>query len=53
MRRSLRSIHPRTVLYNTDGSGRDLYISFNNGGMTKSDFWKFPIASIEYIEYRG
>ena len=30
-----RSFNPRMVTYETDGAGRDSYISCNNGGMIK------------------
>lgn len=30
-----RSFNPKMVTYETDGCGRDLYISSNNGGMIK------------------
>lgn len=38
---SYTSLHPQFVKYDTDGRGRDTYISYNNGG-----FWKNNIYSI-------
>jgi hypothetical protein len=29
-------IDPRSVYYHSDGSGRDFYITFNNGGLTQA-----------------
>ncbi|MCQ2820308.1 MAG: hypothetical protein MJ252_23830 [archaeon] len=37
------SLHPQFNLYETDGKGRDMYISYNNGG-----FWKDNLYKIKY-----
>ena len=34
----------RPMIYKTDGTGRDTYISQNNGGFTMSNFHKHEVA---------
>ena len=40
---SYASLHPQFVKYESDGLGRDTYISFNNGG-----FWRSNVYNIKY-----
>ena len=41
---------PRTLFYNTDGSGRDNYIFSNNGGLCKTGIQHYQMETGLFIQ---
>ena len=53
MRRTFNYTSPKAVFYSSDGTGRDTYISINNGGMTSRKPFSGIIDSGKIIIYLG
>jgi hypothetical protein len=51
MKYNFPSITPKTIYYHSNGSGRDHYIQFNNGGVSKNEIHPMPVPLLGKDEY--
>ena len=53
MRRTFNYTSPKAAFYSSDGTGRDTYISINNGGMTSRKPFGGIVDSGKVFNYLG